>query len=161
MKTTLLRYRLTEPLGLGVRICAIIIAIGGLALCTTQPFAGATLIIAGIFPFLYFKCLEIDLEKGTYSVGVNVLGYTIGEKEPYPGAKCIFLKKNRTIHQPSRHSWRQTVSTSFDGYLWLEDETKILLSKEIKKEIALLKLEPFAQELQIEIKDLTAPLSQV
>ncbi|WP_266203305.1 hypothetical protein [Pontibacter kalidii] len=126
----------------------------------TQPVGGLILIVAGIFPFLYFKCLEIDPYNGTYRVGVHVLGYTIGQQEPFPGIKCIFLKKNRTIHQSTVRSWSQTVSTSFDGYLWLEDGTKILLSQDGKKEVALLKLQPFADELQTSIKDLTAPFSQ-
>ncbi len=126
----------------------------------TQPVVGLILIVTGILPFLYFKCLEIDMYSGTYRIGVHVLGYTLGQQEPYPGIKCIFLKKNRTIHQPSVRSWSRVVSTSFDGYLWLEDGTKILLSQEGKKEVALLKLQPFADELQTEIKDLTAPLSQ-
>ncbi|WP_148561632.1 hypothetical protein [Pontibacter korlensis] len=161
METPLLRYRLTEPLGLSTRVCAIIIAAGGIALSLTQPFAGVLLIAAGIFPFLYFKCLEIDLYKGTYCEGVNLMGFTIGHREPFPGIKCIFLKKNRTISGSSRYSWSPTTSTSFDGYLWLEDGTKILLSQDSKKERAMLKLQPFAEELQTEIRDLTAPLSQV
>ena len=161
METPLLRFRLAEPLSFGTRICAIVIIVGGIALSIPQPLGGAILIIAGIIPFLYFKCLEIDLYNGTYCVGVNFVGYTLGEREPYPGIKCIFLKKNRTIHRSTRHTWSSTVSTSFDGYLWLEDDSKILLSQDSKKEVALLKLQPFAQELQIEIKDLTAPLSQI
>lgn len=160
MKTSLLRYRLAEPLGVGIKVCAIIITIGGIALSTTNPVKGVIMVVAGVFPFLYFKCLEIDLYKGTYCVGTNIASYTFGERKPYPGCKCIFLKKNRTIHQATRHSWSSTVSTTFDGYLWLKDGTKILLSQDNKKEMALLKLQPFAQELRIEIKDLTAPFSQ-
>ncbi|WP_242921094.1 hypothetical protein [Pontibacter liquoris] len=161
MKANLLRYRLSEPLGLSTKVCAIIIIVGGCTFCLTQPGIGVFLIIAGIYPFIAFKCLEIDLYQGTYTIGINMLGYTIGKKEPYPGVKSIFLKKNRTIHQSTRHSWSSTVSTSFDGYLWLDDETKILLSQSSKKEVTLQLLEPFAQELQVEIKDLTAPLSQI
>lgn len=160
MKTPLLRYRLVEPLGLKAKLYALLIAIGGGVLFVTQPVAGVVLFLIGVLPFLHYKCLEIDLYDGTYCIGVNVLGYTLGKKEPYPGVKCIFLKKNRTIHPSSRHSWRPTASTSFDGYLWMEDETKILLTQESKKEVALFRLQPLAQELQTEIKDLTAPLSQ-
>jgi hypothetical protein len=160
MKTPLLRYRLSEPMGLSTKICAGVIVVGGTALSFSQPYLGLMLVAFGILPFLFYKCLEINFYEGTYCLGVNVLGKTFGNKEPYPGVKCIFLKKNRTIHRASRHSWRQTASTSFDGFLWLEDETKILLSQDSTKEIALLKLEPFAQELQVGIKDLTAPLSQ-
>ena len=161
MKTPLLRYRLAEPLSFGTRICAAIIAIGGMALFLTQPVEGTILLVAATFPFLYVKCLELDLYNGTYCVGINIAGRTFGERSPYPGTKCIFLKKNRTVHQSTRHTWSSTVSTSFDGYLWLEDDTKILLSQDSKKEVALLKLQPFAQELQIEIRDMTAPLSQI
>lgn len=159
METPLLRYRLSEPLGGGTRVCAVIMAAGGILIFWFQPLLGLLLIIAGVFPFVSFKCLEIDQYSGTYTVGVNILGYTIGRKEPYPGIRNIFLKKNRTIHRSSR-TWSATVSTSFDGYLWLEDDTKILLSQDSNKELALLKLQPFADELQIEVQDLTAPLSQ-
>ncbi|WP_460880100.1 hypothetical protein [Pontibacter rugosus] len=151
MKTDILRYRLSEPAGMFTKVSALVIAVGGAYITLTQPVAGVALVIAGLFPFFYFKCLEIDLYKGTYCIGANIVGYTIGPKEPYPGVKCIFLKKNRTIHQSTRHSWSSSVSTSFDGYLWLEDDTKILLSQDSKKEVALLKLEPFAEELQTEL----------
>ena len=126
-----------------------------------HPVGGVILVMIGVIPFLHYKCLEIDLYHGTYCIGVNVLGYTIGAKEPYPGTKCIFLKQNRHIASNSSRSWRPIVSTSFDSYLWLEDDTKILLSYDSKKEGAMLRLQPFAQELQTEIKDLTIPVTQM
>lgn len=159
METPLLRYRLTEPLGLKTKVCAIVVAAGGFLVFWLEPLVGLLLVIAGSFPLVSFKCLEIDMYGGTYTIGANILGYTIGKKEPFPGIKCIFLKKNRTIHRSTR-SWTPTTSTSFDGYLWLEDGTKVLLSQDSNKEVALLRLQPFAEELQTEIKDLTVPLSQ-
>ncbi len=161
MKPTVLRYRLSEPLGFSTKVCAAIMVAGGAVLSLTQPFIGLALAVVGFLPFLLYKCLEINVYEGTYSIGVNMFGQIVGRKEPYPGVKCIFLKKNRTIHRPSRHSWRQTTSTSFDSFLWLEDGTKILLSKDNKKEFALLKITPFAHELQVEVRDLTTPLSEV
>jgi hypothetical protein len=160
METPLLRYRLASPSGFGTKLYAAIIVAGGVWLVMTYPVVGVVMIIIGILPILQYKCLEIDLYHGTYCIGVNVLGHTIGDKEPYPGTKCIFIKKNRTIASDSRRSWRPIVSTSFDSYLWLEDDTKILLSYDSKIEAAMLRLQPFAQELQTEIKDLTASLSQ-
>jgi len=161
MGTTLIQYRLSEELGIATKICAAIITAGGVAVFMTEQIAGTMLIGVGVIPFLMFKCIEIDMYSGTYCLGINLLGYTFGSREPYPGVKCIFIKKNRTIHQSSRHSWRATTSTSFDGFLWLDDDTKILLTQDSSKENALLKLQSFADQLKIEIKDLTAPLSHI
>ncbi|MBX0333935.1 hypothetical protein K3G39_11880 [Pontibacter sp. HSC-14F20] len=160
METPLLRYRLTDPVGFGTKVYAIVIIAGGVWLFTIYPVVGVLMILFGIFPLVQYKCLEIDLYHGTYCLGMNMLGYTVGAREPYPGTKCIFLKKNRYIASNSRRSWRPIASTAFDSFLWLEDGTKILLSCDSKKETAMLRIQPLAQELQIGIKDLTAPLSR-
>ena len=161
METPLLRYRLTDPIGFITKVYAFVIIAGSVWLLTTYPVAGVLMILFGVFPLVQYKCLEIDLYNGTYCMGVNILGHTVGTREPYPGTKCIFLKRNRTIASNSHRSWRPTASISFDSYLWLEDGTKILLSCDGTKETALLRIQPLAQELGTEIKDLTAPLSQV
>ncbi|PVY44094.1 hypothetical protein [Pontibacter virosus] len=161
METPLLRYRLTDPAGFTTKVYATIIIAGGVWVCMTYPVVGVIMILFGIFPLVQYKCLEIDLYSGTYCMGINILGRTVGTREPYPGTKCIFLKKNRYFSSNSRRSWRPTASTSFDSFLWLEDGTKILLSRDGNKEDAMARIQPLAQELQTEIKDLTAPLSQI
>jgi hypothetical protein len=161
METPLLRYKLTDPIGFRMKVYATIIMAGGIWLFTIYPVVGILMILFGVFPLIQYKCLEIDLYHGTYCIGLNVLGYTIGDREPYSGTKCIFIKKNRTTNFDSRRSWRRIVHTSFDCYLWLEDDTKILLTGDSKKEQAMNRVQPLAQELQTEIKDLTAPLSRV
>lgn len=155
METPLLRYRLTDPIGFSTKLYAVIIVAGGIWLFTLYPLVGVLMILFGIFPLIQYKCLEIDLYQSTYCLGVNILGRTVGTREPYPGSKCIFLKKNRSTSSGSHRSWRPTVSTSFDSYLWLEDGTKIPLSCDSNKETAMLRIQPLAQELQTEIKDLT------
>ena len=161
METPLLRYRLADPVGISTKIYAIVILAGGVWVFLTYPVPGILMILFGIFPLVQYKCLEIDLYKGTYCIGVNILGHTVGAREPYSGPKCIFLKKNRYFSSDSRRSWRPTASTSFDSYLWLEDGTKIPLSCDSSKETAMLRIQPLAQELQTEIRDLTAPFSQI
>ncbi|MCP2042659.1 hypothetical protein [Pontibacter sp. HSC-36F09] len=161
METPLLRYRLTDPIGFTTKVYAIVIIAGGVWLCMTYPVVGVLMIVLRIFPLVQFKCLEIDLYQGTYCMGVNVLGHTVGTREPYPGTKCIFLKKNRYLSSDSRRTWRPTASTSFDSFLWLEDDTKILLSSDGEKADAMARIKPLAQELQTEVKDLTAPLSHI
>ncbi|WP_299705510.1 hypothetical protein [uncultured Pontibacter sp.] len=161
METPLLRYKLTDPAGFSTKVYAIIIIAGGVWIFSIYPVVGVLMILFGIFPLVQYKCLEIDLYNSTYCIGVNILGHTVGTREPYSGTKCIFLKKNRTTTSDVNRSWRPTVSTSFDSYLWLEDGAKILLSCDGKKETAVLRIEPLAQELQTEIKDLTVPLSHV
>lgn len=161
METPLLRYRLTDPVGFTTKVYAIVIIAGGVWVFMTYPVVGVLMILFGIFPLVLYKCLEIDLYQGTYCMGVNILGRTVGAREPYPGTKCIFLKKNRSFSSDSRRSWRPTASTSFDSFLWLEDGTKILLSCDANKEDAMVRIQPLAQELQTEIKDLTAPLSHI
>lgn len=161
MDTPLLRYKLTDPAGFGSKVFAIILLAGGVWLAFENPIPGILIVLIGAFPLVQYKCLEIDFYKGTYCVGTNILGYTLGTREPYPGTKCIFLKRNRTFSSQTIRTWRPTMHVSFDSFLWLEDNTKILLSRDSSKEHALLRIQPFAQELQTEIKDLTAPLSQL
>ncbi|WP_040573445.1 hypothetical protein [Pontibacter sp. BAB1700] len=161
METPLLRYRLTDPIGVTAKVYALVIIAAGVWLFMTYPVFGVIMVLFGIFPLVQYKCLEIDLYSGTYCMGLNILGHTVGTREPYPGTKCIFLKKNRTIASNSRRSWRPIASTSFDSFLWLEDGTKILLSCDGTKEDAMARVQPLAQELQTEIRDLTAPLSHI
>lgn len=160
METPLLRYRLTDPIGVTTKVYALVIIAGSVWLFMSHPVAGILMLLFGIFPLVQYKCLEIDLYSGTYCMGINILGHTVGTRESYPGTKCIFLKKNRTIASHSRRSWRPIASTSFDSFLWLEDGTKILLSCDGTKEAAMQRIQPLAEELKTEILDLTAPLSQ-
>ena len=161
METPVLRLKLDDSSGFGTKIYGAVIIAGGIWLFTSFPELGVFMILFGVLPFLQHKCLEIDLYQGTYTIGVNMLGFTIGDTEPYPGIKCIFIKRNRTTNFDSHRSWRRIVHTSFDCYLWLEDDTKILLSGDSKKEQAIKRVQPLAEELKTEILDLTAPLSQV
>lgn len=153
--TPLLRYRLSDPLGNGTRVSAFIITLAGAGLTLFLPVEGVVLVAIGLFPFMYYKQLEIDEYKGTYCIGITLFGKTLGKREPFPGVICIFLKKNRRINAATARSWQRTTSTSFDGYLWLKDGTKILLTQSPRKEVALQKLQPFAEVLQAELRDLT------
>jgi hypothetical protein len=155
MKTDMLRYRLESGPGGYTKVLAGVIIVGGIYIFSTLPLAGLLAIVCGILPFLLYKCLEIDLRKKNYCMGINFLGHTIGEIEPFPGVEFIFLKKNRTISKGNKHSWASTYSISFDGYILLSDGTKLLIVQEKKKERALQQLELVAEDLQAEMRDLT------
>ncbi|WP_414703853.1 hypothetical protein [Pontibacter sp. 13R65] len=151
----MLRYRLESGPGGYSKVFAGVIIAGGLYIFSSMPLAGLLAIACGVFPFLLYKCLEIDLSKRSYCMGLNLLGHTIGEIEPFPGVQFIFLKKNRTISRSNSRAWSSTYSISFDGYILLSDGTKLLIVQERNKERAMKQLELVAQDLQTEVRDLT------
>ena len=155
MKSEILRYRLESGAGGYTKLFAGVIIVGGVILIQTSLWAGLAFMVVGIIPFLLYKCLEFDLYKGSYCMGLNFAGYTLGEKEPFPGVEYLFLKRNKTISRSNRRTWTSTYAVSFDGYILLADGVKLLVVQEGTKDRALQQLQLVARDLQTEIRDLT------
>jgi len=114
------------------------------------------LLLAGLLPFLIHKCVEFDLYRGVYRIGVCLAGKTFGTEEPYPGVDFLFLKKNRHITETgSRYARFDAIYITFDGFMKLSDGTKALLIRVKSKQKAIKFLERMAQDLEVEVRDFT------
>ncbi|MCC9168776.1 hypothetical protein [Pontibacter harenae] len=155
MKQPTLRYKTHRPYS-GVKMCAIIMFVGGVLVVSSAPFIGFAFMILGIFPFIMYEFIEFDLYGGLYREGICIAGMAFGKAKPYPSVHFIYLKRNRTIYTDEGTAGISTSSfVTFDGYLRMADGYTTSLMSVGKKEKALKLLQQMAHDLQVEMRDLT------
>jgi hypothetical protein len=99
---------------------------------------------------------EFDLEYMTYREGVRFAGITFGKMLPLAGFDFLYLKRNRYKQvTESRGSMSTFQFEKYDGYLKLSDDLKLHLLQRKSKEKAMQEMERIAQDLQVELRDLT------
>lgn len=99
---------------------------------------------------------EFDLERMVYREGVRFAGITFGKWQPLAGFDFLFLKRNRYSQtSESRASMSTFRFEKYDGYLKLADNVKLHLLQRGSKEKAMQGMQRFAEDLQVELRDLT------
>lgn len=99
---------------------------------------------------------EFNLKDMTYREGASYAGFTFGEKLPLRGLDFLFLKKNSYSQTyESRASMATRRMEKYDGYIQLTGGVKLHLLQRDMKELAQREMERIAQDLQLELKDLT------
>lgn len=156
MSTTRLHYKISDSLGPASKMFGVMAVLAVTYLFRPHPLLALLLLVIGLFPFLMHKCIEFDLYRGVYRIGVCLAGKTFGREEPYPGVDFLFLKKNRHVTETgSRYVRFDTIDITFDGFVKLSDGTKELLIRVKNKQEAMKFLERMAQDLEVEVRDFT------
>ncbi|MBF9252977.1 hypothetical protein I2I11_06715 [Pontibacter sp. 172403-2] len=156
MKPTRLHYRISDSLGPGPKMVGIVVVLAVAYLFRPHPLLALLLLVIGLLPLLIHKCIEFDLYRGVYRVGVCLAGKTFGREEPYPGVDFLFLKKNRHITETqTRYARFDNVAITFDGFIKFADGTKALLIRVKDKQKAIQFLGRMAKDLEAEVRDFT------
>ncbi|WP_347157312.1 hypothetical protein [Pontibacter chitinilyticus] len=140
----------------GVRVLSWIMLLVGLIYTLEGSMAGWLIIPVAVGFLLTYDMVEFDLQQQTYREGVLLLGLKFGKKQPLPGFEFLFLRRNNYSKLiESRASMTQTRSVKYDGFVKLANGEKLHLLQKSNKEPALQQLTSIAQDLQVELRDLT------
>ncbi|MBF8964249.1 hypothetical protein I0P70_13420 [Pontibacter sp. FD36] len=117
--------------------------------------AYAFLPTAIITQFTHYRT-EFDLAQMTYREGVRFAGITFGKMLPLAGIDFLFLKRNNYKQvSESRASMSTFQFVKYDGYIKLSDNLKLHLLQRKSKEQAMQEMQHIAQDLRVELRDLT------
>lgn len=156
MQATLHSYNTGRYFSTGVRVFGWIATGFALLSVLDGSIAAYVFLPVGIITHFTHYRMEFDLEHMTYREGVRFAGITFGKKLPLPGFDFLFLKHNRyTQLMESRASMSTFKTEKYDGYLKLSDNVKLHLLQWNSKEKALQGMQQFADDLQVEFRDLT------
>jgi hypothetical protein len=141
------------------QLLAILILIAGVMLLIEKPAVGIVLIAAGGFILSAASGTEIDTVKNRYREYMSF--YFIlknGKWRKFSGAEKIFInntRKSTTMYSARANHSSTFVNEEFNGYLKLNDGTKVLLLSSRKKEKLTTTLNKAASFLQIPLQDNT------
>lgn len=138
---------------------AALILLAGLILLVGKPPMGLILIIASGFILSGYSGTDIDTAKGRYREYTSFF-FMIksGKWRAFTGAEKIYINSNRTGTQMyTAHTSQSStfIKEEFNGYLKLNDGTKIHLLSSRKKEKLAATLNKAAGFLQIPLQDNT------
>lgn len=141
------------------QLIAVLILIAGVTLTLSKPVMGSVLIVAAGFILTAASGTEIDTSKNKYREYTAF--YFIlksGKWKMYNGAEKVFInssKKSTKMH--TAHTNHSSVFTDleFNGYLKLDDGTKIHLLTSRKKEKLTAELNRAASLLECPLQDNT------
>ena len=149
-------YNTGKYFGSAARVMAWIMTVFGLLTVLSGSYMALLLLPAGfIMHFTHYRT-EFDLQHMCYREGVGLGKFVFGKMLPLKDLSFLFLKHNK--YSQTLES-RGTMSTfkleKYDGYLKLADGKSLHLLQFDNKEKAMVRMEAIAQDLGVELRDLT------
>lgn len=141
------------------QLIAGLILVAGLAVITGKPLVGSILAVAAGFILTAASGTEIDLSKSRYREYTSF--YFLlksGKWKKFNGAEKLFINSSKKSTQMyTAHTSHSSIFTDqeFNGYLKLNDGTKIHLLTSRKKEKLAATLRSAASFLQVPLQDNT------
>ena len=141
------------------QLIAVLILIAGVTLILEKPMMGSILVVASGFILSAAPGTEIDKSKNRYREYTSFYFFMKGGKwKNFSGAEKIFINKAKSSSQTytahTNHS-STFINEEFNGYLKLNDGTKIHLMSSRKKEKLVASLTQAASFLNCPLQDNT------
>lgn len=156
LKKAMFIYRTRKYFSGAASMVAWAASLVGVLLALNGYFVGWLLMAVALCTLIAYHTAEVDLQNQIYREGIMVLGQSFGKMLPLPGLDFLYLKGN-TYSQfvESRASMATFRNIRYDGYLRLADGNILHLLQRRDKEKAWRQMEQIAQDLQVELRDLT------
>lgn len=155
MKSTKVRLKTRNYFPPQFHILSYILIFFGIGLLVVEWYIGLILMILSFLVLTTHYGVEVDINKKLISEYLNILGFSKSDKTPFSAIEYIYINANTYSQEYGFVPRYYESGTMYTAYLKTADGIKIFLSDHKILRKLNRRIMPFANQLNIEVKNLT------